>query len=127
MTGYDVGIVVAALLAIGAVNWWFFLSRGTVAAAAAPSSGGPAEVVVVVDGGYAPSRVRLKAGEPVRLIFDRRDTSSCSEEVVIPEFGVRRFLPSGERTAVEITPTSAGTFPFTCGMSMLRGSLEIYD
>jgi plastocyanin domain-containing protein len=59
----------------------------------------------------------------VRLVFDRRDTGSCSEEIVFPDFGIRRFLPTGEKTVIEITPDHAGRFDFTCGMSMLKGSL----
>lgn len=126
MDSTDVVVLLAAAAAILAVNWWFFVAGGAAGTATA-TAGGPAEVVVVVDGGYAPSQLRLKVGEPVRLVFDRRDTSSCSEEIVIPDFGVRRFLPSGDRTVVEITPTAAGRYPFTCGMSMLRGSIEAYD
>jgi plastocyanin domain-containing protein len=81
------------------------------------------EVTITVDGGYSPAAVRVRAGEPVRLVFDRRDTGSCSEEVVFPDFGIRKFLPSGQKTVVELTPPTAGKDPFTCGMSMLRGTL----
>ncbi len=63
----------------------------------------------------------------MRLVFDRREDSSCSEEVVIPDFGIRRFLPAHEKTTVELTPESAGRYPFTCGMSMLRGTLVVED
>ena len=50
-----------------------------------------------------------------------------AEEVVIPDFGVRKFLPTGERTTIEITPRVAGRYAFTCGMSMLRGSIVAED
>jgi plastocyanin domain-containing protein len=76
-----------------------------------------------VDGGYSPAVVKVKAGQPVRLVFDRRDSGSCSEEIVFPDFGVRKFLPSGAKTAVEVTPPRAGRYEFTCGMSMLRGAI----
>jgi plastocyanin domain-containing protein len=80
-----------------------------------------------VDGGYSPAVVRVKAGRPVRLVFDRKDSGSCSDEVVFPEFGVRRFLPTGKKTVVEVTPPKAGRYDFTCGMSMLRGALVAED
>ena len=124
MTGVEWGVVVGAIALIGWVNWYFFIagrSRALVAASAAD------EVVIVVDGGYSPSTVRVKAGRPSRLIFDRRDDSSCSEEVVIPAFNVRRYLPTGERTTIEITPQAAGRYPFTCGMAMLRGTIIADD
>lgn len=76
-------------------------------------------------GGYVPSTVRLTQGVPARLVFDRQDASRCSEELLIPAFGVRQALPQGRETVVEFTPERAGTFPFTCGMEMLRGELVI--
>lgn len=125
MSGTDWTVLLAAALAIAAVNWWFFVAGQSPAAAVVAAAGGPAEVVITVDGGYSPAVVQVRKGERVRLVFDRKDTSSCSEEVVIPAFDVRQFLPSGERTVIEIQPTEAGRFPFTCGMSMLRGSIIV--
>lgn len=131
MSAAEWGVVVAAISLIAWVNWYFFVAGRTPATAgvaasaiaSAPAAGSVAEVVITVDGGYSPNAVRVKAGQPVRLVFDRKDDSSCSEEVVIADFGVRKFLPSGERTVVEITPPAAGRYPFTCGMSMLRGTI----
>ena len=113
-------MLAGGLTAIAWVNWYFFHSeRSTVVAAAA--GGGAQEVTIAVRGGYAPATVHVQAGRPVRLVFDRQETSSCSEEVVFPDFGLRRFLPAHERTVVELTPPTPGTYEFTCGMSMLRG------
>ena len=123
-------VILGGLAAIAWVNWYFFLAGRTsaVAAVAAAPIGGtaanaPAEVTITVDGGYSPQQVRVKAGAPVRLVFDRKDSGSCSDEVVLPDFGIRRFLPTGQRTAIEITPAKAGRYDFTCGMSMHHGSL----
>ena len=68
-------------------------------------------------------RGRRGRGAPVRLVFDRQETSGCSEEVVFPDFGIRKFLPTGQKTTIEVTPPTAGRYAFTCGMSMLRGTL----
>lgn len=122
MSGIEIVVVAGGLAAIGWVNW-YFLVAGRRPAAVAAGAGGLAELTITVRGGYSPAAVRVKAGTPVRLIFDRQDTGGCSEEVVFPDFGIRRFLPSGERTAVEITPPAPGRYEFTCGMSMLRGSV----
>ena len=126
MTGMDWLVVLGGLAAIGWVNWYFFLAGRTVATAA-PVAGGPQEVTIGVRGGYDPAQVRVRAGTPVRLVFDRQETSGCSEEVVIPDFGIRRFLPAHQKTTVEITPTEAGSHEFTCGMGMLRGRLIVEE
>lgn len=127
MSGTNLLVVLAGLAAIAWVNWYFFFAgRAPAVAAAAAGSGtsaGSQEQMITVDGGYSPAMVRVKAGRPVRLVFDRRDSGSCSEEVVFPDFGVRRFLPTGKKTVIEVTPPKAGRYEFTCGMSMLRGAI----
>jgi plastocyanin domain-containing protein len=123
MTSQDWIVVLAGAAAIAWVNWYFFLARRP--AATAKETGGVQEVTIAVQGGYDPAEVKVRKGSPVRLVFDRRETSSCSEEVVIPDFGVRRFLPAFQKTAIELTPQQAGTYEFTCGMSMLRGRLVV--
>ncbi|HEX2642974.1 MAG TPA: cupredoxin domain-containing protein [Thermoanaerobaculia bacterium] len=123
MTPQDWIVVLAGAAAIAWVNWYFFLARRP--AATAKEAGGVQEVTIAVQGGYDPAEVKVRKGSPVRLVFDRRETSSCSEEVVIPDFGIRRFLPAFQKTAVELTPEKPGTYEFTCGMSMLRGRLVV--
>lgn len=128
MTGTELLVLASSVGAIAWVNWYFFVAgRSTAVAASAAPGGATPEVVIEVDGGYSPNVVQARVGQPLRLIFDRKDDSSCSEEIVMPDFGVRRFLPSGQRTTVEITPTAAGRHSFTCGMGMLRGTVVVND
>jgi plastocyanin domain-containing protein len=122
VTVVDWLVIIAGLAAIAWVNWYFFFAERT-AAIANTVEGGRQEVTVVVRGGYEPSTIRVKAGRPVRLAFDRQETSSCSEEIVFPDFNVRKFLPAHQRTIIELTPPKAGTYEFSCGMSMLHGRL----
>ena len=118
----DWTVIGTALAAIVWVLWYFFFAaQGSVAAGA--GKGGRQEVTITVRGGYDPATVRVQAGAPVRLVFDRQETSGCSEEIVFPDFGVRKYLPPNTRTALEVTPPNPGTYEFTCGMSMLRGRL----
>jgi plastocyanin domain-containing protein len=119
-------VIAAGLAAAAWVNWYFFLAdRGVVHAVALPATtaGGPQQVDIVIRGAYSPATIRVAAGRPVRLVFDRQETSSCSEEIVFPAFGLRKFLPAHEKTALEVTPPTPGTYDFTCGMGMLHGRL----
>ena len=124
MNATDWIVIVAGLAAIAWVNWYFFLARRSAATATA-TAGGAQEVTITVHGGYEPAEVRAQRGMPLRLTFDRQEDSSCSEEVVIPDFGVRKFLPAFQKTTVELTPNRAGTYEITCGMSMLHGRLVV--
>jgi len=121
MTMSEIAVIGAGLAGIGWVYWYFFLAGQHVETASG------SEVVITVDGGYSPATIRTRAGVPLKLVFDRKDTSSCSEEVVFPDFGVRKFLPTGEKTVIQITPPRPGEYEFMCGMSMLRGTLIVEE
>lgn len=119
-----VAVFAGGIAAIAWVNWYFFLAqRGSAVAPLTPA--GIQEIQITVAGGYTPQVVRVQAGRPVRLVFDRREANPCSEEIVIPDFGIRRFLPQGERTAVEFTPETPGAYELTCGMGMLHGKVIV--
>jgi plastocyanin domain-containing protein len=126
MSTTDWLVVAGGIAAIVWVNWYFFLA-GRKHVVAASGVGGVQQVEIDVHGGYDPATVRVRRGQPVRLVFHRQETSGCSEEVVLPDFGIRRFLPPHEKTPVEFTPTAVGSYEFTCGMSMLRGRLIVEE
>ncbi len=120
----DFIVILLALAAIAWVNWYFFVAsrRGGVSAT---QQGGVQEALIVVKGGYQPSTVRIAANRPTRLIFDRQEDSSCTEEVVLPGFRLRKYLPAHEQTVVELPPAQPGEQPFMCGMSMVHGRLIV--
>ena len=124
MTTSQLLVLIGGLAAILWVNWYFFVA-GRTAVAAQVGDRGVQESAVTVLGGYDPAVIKVKLGRPVRLTFDRQETSSCSEEIVFPDFGIRKFLPAYQKTSIEFTPDKTGTFEFTCGMSMLRGKLIV--
>jgi plastocyanin domain-containing protein len=123
MTSAQIVVTLLGIAGIAWVNYYFFLAprAGTVGLAA--PGGGDQRIRITVAGGYSPSVVRVTAGRPVRLEFDRRETSGCTEEVVLPDFGIRTFLTPHRITLVEFTPSHPGSYEFTCGMGMIRGKI----
>jgi Cu+-exporting ATPase len=115
-------IGVGAALLVG-IYVFFFGKRRAVFAAAARS--GAQTVTVVVQGGYKPDLIVARRGVPLKMIFDRREESPCSDEIVVPEFGIRRALPAHATTELTLTPERAGEFEFTCGMNMLHGKILV--
>ena len=121
MTPLDWGIALGAALLIVLINW-YFLGKKRAAIATVTSRGGAVDVTVRVEGGYSPSVIEVPAGSTVRMTFDRREDNPCSDELVIPDFGIRRDLPAFTKTVIEFT-ASPGTHEFKCGMGMLHGSI----
>ena len=98
--------------------WYFFMKKVNTVQA-------EGTVNILVDGGYKPERISIPYGKTTKLVFERKDSSSCLEEVVLADFKVRKFLPLNEKTEIEINPTKKGDFDFSCGMGMFHGKLIV--
>ncbi|AIZ65514.1 copper-exporting ATPase (plasmid) [Hymenobacter sp. DG25B] len=120
----EIFVTATGLAQVAFVIWYFFFSARQTASAVSSSSG-VQEVDITVKGGYSPDVIEVKHGQPVQLSFYRDEENSCSEEVLFPDFSIRRDLPAFKTTLVELLPEKPGTYPFTCGMGMLRGSLVV--
>jgi plastocyanin domain-containing protein len=122
VTSAQIAVTLLGLAAVVWVNWYFFVAGRGTAVAATMGAGGLQRIRVEVKGGYVPAVIRVRAGAPVRLDFHRDESNPCTEEVVIPDFGIRTYLPAHRTTPVSFTP-AVGTYEFTCGMGMVRGTI----
>lgn len=118
-----IGVVLGGLTLVGVELWWFLGRKQQ--QRQATQNNGVQEVIITVDGGYRPDRVVVVAGQPVKLSFDRHDSNSCLDELLIPDFGISTHLPMDRTTTVEFSPTKIGEYAFTCGMRMFRGVIEV--
>lgn len=85
----------------------------------------PRPIEILVQRGYHPNRVAVPAGEPVRLTFVRREAGGCSRELMFPSLGIRQELPQGVPVTIDLPALPAGELAFTCGMSMMRGTIAV--
>lgn len=113
----------SAVALLGLIPWWFWFWGGTEATATHDSD--VQMQTIVVRGGYAPDRITVQAGVPLKLTFDRQEDDSCSEIVMFPDFAIHQSLAAFASTTVTFTPTEPGEFPFMCEMNMLRGKLVV--
>lgn len=119
LTGFKYNFKYVADSAIG-----LFFERNT-SLASAKESKGVQELKLVVDGGYIPDRLSVKPGVPVKLTVQRVGSDVCADSIVFPEYGIDKKLKPNGKTIIEFTPKSAGVFPFTCGMGMYQGTLQV--
>lgn len=73
---------------------------------------------------YYPNPIRVKVGVPVQLVADINNMPGCSRSIVIPEFGINKYLSAGDNV-IEFTPTKSGTFQFSCSMNMYHGQIIV--
>ena len=81
--------------------------------------------IELTENGYQPNSFKLKKGVPARVIFVRRLEQTCGTEIALPAYGIRRALPLNQPVTVTFTPHKTGSFNFTCGMGMLRGTIFV--
>ena len=114
-------IIVAVIGIVGIVfTYWFFLMKKETIVESTSDS-----VDITVDGGYTPEVISIPQGKLTKLNFFRKDPSGCLEEVVLPDFKVKKFLPVNKTTTIEITPKEKGTFVYSCGMNMFHGKIIV--
>ncbi len=118
-------IVTLAGLGFSVLIAWFFWLKRSKGAKAGVASSGYQEAMVVVKGGYTPDVIVVEHGKPVRLSFRRDETASCSEMVIMEDFGKSATLPEGVVVPVEFVPDKPGEYEFHCQMGMLRGKLIV--
>lgn len=79
--------------------------------------------LTVTEDGFVPPEVKVKKGEPVRLVVTRRTDATCATELVVPEYGIEKALPLEEPVVVELTPAKAGTITYGCAMGQMVGGV----
>ena len=67
----------------------------------------------------------LEKDTPVKLVFNRKDSTTCLEKAVFPDFGVDAELPMNQDVAIPIDTSKAGEFEYSCGMHMFHGKIVI--
>ena len=66
----------------------------------------------------------LKEGVPARVTVDLSTVYGCMRDVIIPEYGIRKYVTEGDNI-IEFTPQKSGEMGITCSMGMGQGSFKV--
>ena len=99
--------------------WWSFFGKSDAVVTAGKS------IDILVDGGYKPENIKIKKGETTKLIFERKDSNSCLEEIIIPDFKIKKYLPLNKKVEILLSPDKAGIYQTHCGMGMFHGKIIV--
>ncbi|MFB5195706.1 cupredoxin domain-containing protein [Neobacillus sp. KR4-4] len=76
--------------------------------------------------GYTPNVIRVKKGVPVELdINNPLDSTNCISTFMIPEFNINNVNLKTGTTKLTFTPDHSGTYTFSCGMQMFKGTIIV--
>jgi plastocyanin domain-containing protein len=113
-------IIVSSMgLAVIAAIYWFFFGQKE------PVRDVRGSLTINVDGGYKPNAIRIPKDKTSKLIFIRNDANTCLEDLVLPDFNIKKYLPMGKPVTVILSPKQPGKFGFHCGMNMFHGTIEV--
>lgn len=115
-------VVLISIFLLAFLIWFFFGPRRSTRT---ENVGATQSITVTVKGGYSPNTIEAVLGVPLNIIFDRQESGSCTEQVIISSFGIIVDLPAYKKTSVTFTPDREGTFDFACGMNMIHGKLIV--
>lgn len=77
-------------------------------------------------GRYEP--ITVKVGIPVKWTIAAKsgEINGCNNRLIIPEYNIEKSLEEGDNI-IEFTPTTTGTFPYSCWMGMIRSSITVTE
>ena len=112
------------------IIWWFWLYKPVATAVDVNSeninSKNDNEVTVVVDAGiYQPSHLLSFENKPLSINFLRKDSSSCAETVIFPDFDISAELPLNKLVKIQLPAMQQGEYVFHCQMKMYNGTLLV--
>lgn len=114
-------IIVTIVGIVGIIfTYWFFLAKNQKVTKVNTS-----EIDILVEGGYLPNTIEIPVFKKTTLRFIRKDSSTCLEEVVLPDFQVKKSLPLNTPVEIIVTPEVKGEFDYYCGMNMYHGKIIV--
>lgn len=118
------GLAVIFLGGFNIANVRHLLFQGSVVKDNISQSSEVQEIRMTQDGrGYSPSTFTVKKGIKIRWIITSTNPYSCASSLVVPKYGISRYLEKGENI-IEFTPTQAGEIHFSCSMGMYSGVIK---
>lgn len=117
MTLAQVIVTSIGLLLIWFIYWFFFGKKDE------GSQTQNGDIKITVSGGYKPGVIKVNKGQKTVLVLTRTDSNPCLEEIVIPDFKIKQYLPINESISIEITPLHKGEYDIHCGMNMFHGKI----
>jgi len=86
---------------------------------------GQAIEIQVTGEGFVPDNIKVKKGQPVRVVVTRTTDRTCATELVIRDQGINQKLPLNQPVTVEFTPRKSGQLRYACGMDMISGVVVV--
>jgi len=125
-----IGIILISVFLLVAIRNYFSNSQitgnGNIVQEVNADNNKDAQVVNlgIKDYNYYPNIINLKYNVPAKIVVDTNKVRGCLQSIVIPDFGVRKFVTAKDNI-ISFIPNKKGTFSFSCSMGMGFGKIVV--
>ena len=117
-------VTITGLFSIVGIYWFFFGKKSREAGSRSAGEEVSDTWTIIVDGGYKPNVIKISKNKPATLTFIRKDANSCLEDVVFPDYKIKKYLPLNKEVTITLSPPHKSS-EFHCGMNMFKGRIEV--
>lgn len=130
--------VAAVALMAGAFGLAYAAEPAKAPAKAEPAKAEPAKAeakkaeprkveITVTDDGFVPTPIKVKKGEPLKLLVTRKTDATCANRLVLDEGKIDAELPLNKTVELAFTPTKAGQIKYGCQMGKMISAVLIVE
>lgn len=83
--------------------------------------------IAVTENGYEPSPIKVKKGEPLKLVITRKTERTCATEILIKDTSINVPLPLNKAVEVAYTPDKTGEIKYGCAMGMMISGVLLVE
>lgn len=83
--------------------------------------------ISVTDNGFEPTPIKVKKGEPLKLVVTRKTDATCAKKLVLDEAKISADLPLNKAVELSFTPTKAGEIKYGCAMGKMVAGVLIVE
>ena len=113
--------IIVTSLGLGTIAaiYWFFFGKKEESMKASDTWN------IIVEGGYKPNVIKIFKDKPATLTFTRKDPNPCLEEIVLPDYKIKKFLPINKPVTITLPLPHPDKISIHCGMNMFHGRIEV--
>ena len=98
-------VTITGILSILGIYWFFFGKKEETAQISSAAT-------IIVDGGYKPKSFKIPQDKTTTIIFLRKDGNTCLEDLIIPDFKIKKYLPMHTPVTITLSPKKPGIYNF---------------
>ncbi|MHB8873735.1 MAG: cupredoxin domain-containing protein [Myxococcaceae bacterium] len=82
--------------------------------------------ISVTEDGFEPTPIKVKKGEPLKLVVTRKIEATCAKQLILDEAKINVELPLNKAVEVSFSPSKSGEVKYGCSMGkMIAGVLIV--